>query len=145
MNAVSTADAHAAWVTAERIKRISDRLIGLGPFSVGVDGMLAWIPLAGTLYSMGAGVWLLSEASRVQASRATLARMVFYLGFRTLASLIPLEGAAVDFLFRGHLMAANALQKDIARRYGPPPAAALASAFSWPFRSATPSANGTRA
>ena len=144
MNAVSAADAHAAWVTAERIKRISDRLIGLGPFSVGVDGVLAWIPVAGTLYSLGAGVWLLSEAGRVQVSRATLARMIFYLGFRTLASVIPLEGAAVDFLFRGHLMAANALQKDIARRYGPPSAAEVASAFRWPFRPA-PTAHGARA
>jgi len=130
---IATQDAHRAWITAEKIKRVSDRLIGLGPFSVGLDGLLAWVPVAGTVYSLGAGAWLLVEAARMRASSWTLTRMTFYVGFRTLVSVVPLEGWLVDFLFRGHLFAANALQKDIARRYGEPPREAIEDARRRPF------------
>ena len=114
-------DAHRAWLAAERITRIADRLVGLGPFSIGLDGLLAPVPIAGTAFSLAAGVWLLVEAARVRASSFTLARMAAYVGFRTLASIVPLEGWLVDILFRGHMLAANALQKDIAGRFGAPP------------------------
>jgi hypothetical protein len=125
--------AHDAWIIAEKIKRVSDRLIDLGPFSIGLDGMLAWVPVVGTVYSIVAGVWLVAEGRRVQASAWTLARMVFYVGFRSASSLVPVEGWAVDVLFRGHMKAANALQADIARRYGKPPADLIDEARRRPF------------
>src|SRR5579871_6427457 len=115
---ITRQDAHQAWITAERIKRIADRLIVLGPFSVGLDGLLAAVPVAGTLFSLVAGVWLLVEAARVRAAPLTLTRMSFYVGLRTLASIVPLEGWLVDFFFRGHMFAARALQRDIAARFG---------------------------
>jgi len=142
---IAVEDAHRAWITAEKIKRASDRLIGLGPFSVGLDGLLAWVPVAGTLYSLGAGAWLLAEASRMRAAPWTIARMSLYLGFRSLASLVPLEGWIVDFLFRGHMFAANALQKDIARRFGEPPAAAIEAARRHPFSLHSPLARPAHA
>jgi hypothetical protein len=40
--------AHRAWRTAERIKQLSDRIVGVGPWGLGVDGVLAWVPVAGT-------------------------------------------------------------------------------------------------
>jgi hypothetical protein len=125
--------AHRTWLSAERIKRLADRLIGLGPFSVGLDGLLAFVPVAGTLFSLAAGAWLLLEAIRVRASPFTLARMTFYVGLRTLASIVPLEGWLVDFFFRGHMFAARALQKDIAARFGEPPREAVKAASGWPF------------
>jgi hypothetical protein len=130
---ISLEHAHRTWMIAERIKRVADRLVGLGPFSIGLDGLLAPVPFAGTAFSLGAGTWLLFEAVRVRASKLTLARMVFYVAFRTAASIVPLEGWLVDVLFRGHMMAANALQKDIARRFGAPPPAVRASAGRTPF------------
>jgi hypothetical protein len=84
--------AHRAWRVAERIKRLSDDLIPLGPWGIGLDGVLAWIPGANTLYSLGAGGLLVSE--------------------------VPIVGWAMDTLFRGHFMAARALQKDIEARFG---------------------------
>jgi Domain of unknown function (DUF4112) len=135
---ITPQDAHRTWITAEKIKRVSDRLIVLGPFSVGLDGLLAWAPVVGTLYSLAAGAWLLAEGARVRASRRTMARMTLYVGFRTVASVVPLEGWLVDFLFRGHMMAANALQKDIARRYGAPSRDAVAQARRRPFNLRTP-------
>lgn len=130
--------AHRAWLTAERIKRVADRLVGLGPLSIGLDGLLAPVPLAGTVFSLAAGAWLLAEALRARASMFTLARMALYIGFRTLASIVPLEGWLVDVLFRGHMMAARALQKDIARRFGEPPRHAILAARRRPFAALTP-------
>ena len=146
-HAITAEDAHRAWLKAEKIKRIADRLVGLGPFSIGLDGLLAPVPLAGTLFSLGAGLWLLTEGVKARASTFTLARMLFYVGFRTLASIVPLEGWLVDVLFRGHMMAARALQKDIARRFGEPSRVAVEAARRRPFAPGAPAgeAMATRA
>ena len=122
--AISNERAHRAWRNAERIKRLSDRLVGVGPFSIGLDGVLSWVPVAGTIYSIGAGLLLMIEGIAGRASIATLIRMLAYLVLNTLSSLpldvgVPVVGSLVDTLFQGHLMAANALQKDIERRHGP--------------------------
>lgn len=138
MRTVSIEDAHRAWITAEKIKRVADRLVGLGPFSIGLDGLLAVVPVAGTLFSLGAGLWLMAEGVRAGASSFTLARMAFYVGFRTVASVVPIEGWLADILFRGHMLAAGALQKDIAARFGAPPREAVAEARRRPFALRTP-------
>ncbi|MDO8902263.1 MAG: DUF4112 domain-containing protein [Phenylobacterium sp.] len=117
--AVTKEQAHYAWRAAERIKRLSDRLVGVGPIGLGLDGILAWVPVAGTVYSVGAGALLVFEGFRGGASIVTLARMTAYLAFDSATSTVPVAGWAVDTLFPGHLMAAKALQKDIEARHGP--------------------------
>ena len=111
--------AHKAWRSAERIKRLSDRLVGVGPIGIGLDGVLAWVPVAGTAYSLGAGALLISEAIAAKASKRTLAKMAAYIALDSASSIPPVIGWVVDTLFPGHLMAANALQKDIEARHGP--------------------------
>jgi len=133
MREIDAVEAHLVWLKAEQVKRIADRLVGLGPFSVGLDGLLAAVPIAGTLFSLGAGLWLMALGLKARASWYTLARMGFYVGFRTLASIVPLEGWLVDFLFRGHMHAANALQKDLGRRFGAPAADAVRDVRRRPF------------
>jgi hypothetical protein len=112
--------AHQAWRHAETIKRLSDRLIGIGPFGLGLDGVLAWVPGVGPIYSMGAGGLLLFQAMQAGASAATLARMLAYVAMDTATDAVPVAGWAFDTLFPGHLMAAKALQKDIESRHGLP-------------------------
>lgn len=112
--------AHQAWRHAETIKRLSDRLIGIGPFGLGLDGVLAWVPGVGPLYSVGAGGLLIYHAMAAGASMATLARMLAYVAMDTATDAVPVAGWAVDTLFPGHLMAAKALQKDIESRHGLP-------------------------
>jgi hypothetical protein len=111
--------AHRAWRVAERVKRLSDDLIPLGPFGIGLDGVLAWIPGANLLYSVGAGAILMFEGVRAGASAFTLARMGLYLAANSAMAEVPVLGWAMDTLFRGHFMAARALQKDIEARFGP--------------------------
>src|SRR5687768_7602200 len=112
--------AHVAWRRADRIRQLSDRIVGVGPWGLGIDGVLAWVPVAGTLYSVGAAGILLNEAYQAGASRKTLIRMAAYLGLDSVSSGVPLVGWALDTLFTGHAFAARALQKDIERRFGRP-------------------------
>jgi hypothetical protein len=114
--------AHRAWRTADRIKQLSDGLVGVGPFKLGIDGVLAWVPVAGTIYSVGAGALLINEAIQSGARRGTLLRMGAYLAADSVSSSVPILGWAVDTLFPGHAMAARALQRDIEKRHGPVPA-----------------------
>lgn len=111
--------AHQAWRTADRIKRLSDGLLGVGPFKLGIDGVLAWVPVAGTIYSVGAAALLLREAIEAGAGKHTIARMGAYLAADSVSSSVPILGWAVDTLFPGHAMAARALQRDIEKRHGP--------------------------
>ena len=114
--------AHRAWRNAERIKQLSDNLVRIGPWGIGLDGVLAWVPGAGTIYSLGTGGLLLYEGVQAKASAWTLARMAAYMVVNSAMSDVPIVGWAMDTLFRGQLMAANALQKDVAARFGVPEA-----------------------
>ena len=117
---MSKEQAHSAWRSADVIKRLSDRVIGLGPFGIGLDGILAWIPGANVVYGVGAGAMLMFEGLRAKASLGTLARMAMYIAADNMTDAVPLAGQLVDMIFPGHLMAANALQKDIEERHGAP-------------------------
>jgi len=115
--------AHRAWRTAHFVGRLSDNLIRIGPWGVGLDGVLAWVPGANTVYSLGAGGLLFYEGILAGASAATLIRMGLYLTANSALTEIPVLGWAADTLFRGHLMASRALKRDIERRFGPADAA----------------------
>jgi hypothetical protein len=110
--------AHRAWRNAERIKKLSDNLVKIGPWGLGLDGVLAWVPIAGTLYSVGSGALLLYEGLQAKAAPWTLTRMAGYMIVNSAMSDVPVIGWAMDTLFRAQLMAANALQKDIEARHG---------------------------
>jgi hypothetical protein len=113
----SIADIEKIWSNVEGVKKLSDRAVGIGPFGIGLDGLLTWIPVVGTAYSVGAAGWLLIQAAQARAAPATLLRMLSYLGLDTattaVGEVIPFAPDVVDLLFPGHLMAARALQKDI--------------------------------
>ena len=109
----SFADIEKIWSNVEGIKKLSDRAIGIGPFGVGLDGLLTWIPVVGTVYSVGAAGWLLTQAVRAKASPGTILQMVGYLGVDVATGEVPVAGDVVDFFFPGHLMAAKTLQKHI--------------------------------
>ncbi len=106
-------DIEKIWSNVEGVKKLSDRAVGFGPFGIGLDGLLTWIPVVGSVYSVGAAGWLLTQAVRAKATPGTIARMVGYLGVDVVTGEVPVAGDVVDFFFPGHLMAAKALQKDI--------------------------------
>jgi len=112
---------HTIWRSVNTLKRLSDRIVGIGPFGLGIDGVLAWLPGAGTIYSAGAASFLLMQALRANASGPTMLRMLAYLAADTASSTVPIIGWTFDTLFPGHLLAATALQRDIEERHGAPP------------------------
>jgi hypothetical protein len=119
MIARSEEDLHNIRLAVERIHKLSDRLIGLGPFGVGLDGILSFIPIpgVGVAYSGLAALALMVQAVRARASPGVLFHMAVILAIDTLLDvpasadllpLIPFAGVA-DTLFTGHKWAANLL------------------------------------
>jgi hypothetical protein len=113
----SIADIEKIWSNVEGVKKLSDRAVGIGPFGIGLDGLLTWVPVVGTVYSVGAAGWLLVQGIRARATPVTLLQMASFLGLDTattaVGEVIPFAPDVVDLLCPGHLMAAKALQKDI--------------------------------
>jgi hypothetical protein len=105
----------------QRVGKLSDNIVSLGPFGIGVGGVLAWIPVVGPLYSLAAGAILLLSGVRARAPLSVLVPAFGVLFVRTtgeaLADLIPppLSAApdiAID-LFRAHKWAADMMTKAI--------------------------------
>lgn len=113
----SIRDIEKIWSNVEGVRKLSDRAVGFGPFKIGMDGLLAFVPIVGTAYTVGAGGWLLIQALQAKASPATLTRMIGYLGVDSLLTaggeLVPFGADLIDVVFQGHALAAGALQKDI--------------------------------
>ena len=109
----SIRDIENIWSNVEGVKKLSDRVIGIGPFGMGLDAMLTWVPVVGTAYTVGTGGWLMLQAVRAKATPATLARMGAYMAIDTATGTVPIAGDIVDTFFPGQLMAARALQKHI--------------------------------
>ncbi|MFN3558197.1 MAG: DUF4112 domain-containing protein [Caulobacteraceae bacterium] len=112
-------DIEKIWTNVEGVKKLSDRVIGIGPFGIGMDGLLTWVPVVGTAYTLGAAGWLLVQAVKAKAAPGTLVQMLGYLGLDSVTTAVgevpflDFIPSVVDVLFPGHLMAAKALQKDI--------------------------------
>lgn len=134
MFAKTHGDVHKIRDQVEALKRLSDRVIGIGPFNIiGIDGILALLPIPAlsTAYSVLAGIFLMIQGMRAKVSPGTLVFCLIILlidsGITTVeeaTQLIPFVGpvlsllpGAVDLLFQGHLYAAHLIQKDIDRTH----------------------------
>ncbi len=106
-------DVHNNRASIERISKLSDNLIGVGPVGIGLDGMLAWIPGVGELYSIGAGAALIAEGYRARVPPVVLAQAAALVSIRTLSNVFPVFGGVFVDFFRGHRMAAKMLVKAI--------------------------------
>jgi hypothetical protein len=95
-----------AWRNAERIKRLSDNMIRVGPWAM----MGCWPRRPSRVRSTSrAAARLLREAVRPRPSAWTLTGMAAYMIVNSAMSDVPVIGWAMDTQFRGQAMAANAL------------------------------------
>ncbi len=108
----SHADLHNIRLGVDRIVRISDRIVGIGPVGIGLDGLLAAVPGLGVFYSAVAGGALIFEGIRARASVGVLIQMAAYLAVDTLLD-VPggVLNSILDTLFTGHKWSANLLFK----------------------------------
>jgi hypothetical protein len=111
----------------ERIARLSDGLIRIGPWGLGLDGILSWIPGLGELYSICAATFILAQGVRAQVPLATLLVAATLMGGRTVISALPFAGPLVADMFTLHRMSVRlivrAIDKGQERCAGATPAA----------------------
>jgi hypothetical protein len=102
------------------VGRLSDSIVRVGPFSLGVDGVLAWIPAVGELYSAAAGVFILVQGARAGAPVSVLAQAALLLGARTLGDAVPFAGPLFADMFTAHRWAADMIVAAIDKRLDVP-------------------------
>jgi hypothetical protein len=102
------------------IGRLSDNIVRLGPVSLGVDGVLSWIPAVGEAYSFGAGAFILVQGARAGVPASVLARAALILSARTLGDVVPFAGPVFADFFTAHKWAAGMIVAAIDRELGEP-------------------------
>ena len=102
------------------VGRLSDSIVRLGPFSLGIDGVLSWIPGVGEVYSLGAGAFILVQGWRAGVPLSVLASAALVLGVRTLGDIVPIAGPLFADVFTAHKWAARMVVRAIDQRLGAP-------------------------
>ena len=100
------------------VGRLSDSIVRFGPFSLGIDGVLSWFPLAGEIYSVAAGAFILVQGVRARVPLSVLALAALVLGIRTFGDAVPLAGPLFADLFTAHKWAARMVAQAIDQRLG---------------------------
>lgn len=109
------AEVARARATMKTIGDLSDNIVGIGPFGIGLDGVLAWAPFVGTAYSLGAGGLLLHQGWRARVGPARMGAAAAIMLSRTVVGLAPIVGDILVDLVRGHRIAAKILQRGVDR------------------------------
>lgn len=126
-HAQSQIEVHNIRHSIERIGKLSDSIVGVGPVGFGLEGLLEFLPGVGEVYSLGAGLMLILQGMRVYAPFTTLFSVAFLILLRTaigsldvILAIVPVLGWIVGQLgnvaaglFRAHRMAANMLIAEI--------------------------------
>jgi hypothetical protein len=102
--------------SVRRVGRLSDSLVRIGPLSLGVDGILAWVPGVGEIYSSAAAMFILVQGARAGVPVPTLAAAGALLVCRTAITTVPLAGAAAADIFTAHRWAAAMIVAAIDRQ-----------------------------
>lgn len=95
------------------VGRLSDSLVRFGPFRLGIDGVLSWIPGVGEIYSTAAAAFIIGQGLRARVPAHILLVCGAMMGSRTVVSAIPLAGPAVADLFLAHRISAKLVVKAI--------------------------------
>ena len=113
---LSVVELQAIRKRVEQVGRLSDGLVRFGVFRLGVDGILAWIPGVGELYSAAAGCFIIYQGHRAGVSLKTLLTCAGLMLGRTTIGAVPLAGALAADLFTAHRWSAKLVLKEIDAR-----------------------------
>jgi hypothetical protein len=69
---------------------------------LGLDVILDFIPVGGSVVAAAMGTWLAWEARNLGVSRGTVVKMGVNIGFDMLLGAIPIVGAIPDYFFRSN-------------------------------------------
>jgi hypothetical protein len=106
--------------SVELVGRLSDGLIRIGPWGLGIDGVLAWFPVVGEIYNVLAGGFILIQGARARVPLHILLASSALLVSRMGLDAVPLGGPLVADLFIAHKwsakLVAGAIDKKLAKR-----------------------------
>ena len=114
----SAAELRAIRDSVALVGRLSDSLVRLGPFSLGIDGVLSWVPGLGDVYSTLAGGFIIVQGARAGVSSAVLGGAAMLLGLRTVVGAVPVAGSAFADFFTAHKWAAAMVVRAIDEKLG---------------------------
>ena len=115
--------------SAERKRRARERLIALTRLmdsaidvpmlrtTVGLDALLGLVPVAGDLLSAAIGVYLITQARELGASRWLQAKMIRTLVVDAALGSVPLAGDVFVVYFRAHRRNLKLLQAELGEPY----------------------------
>ncbi len=109
-------DLEAIRASVAVVGRLSDGLVRLGPFSLGLDAVFSWIPGLGEIYSAGAAAFLLVQGFRARVPVSTLLVAAALMVGRTLITAVPVAGAVAADLLTAHKWSARLIIAAIDRR-----------------------------
>ncbi len=109
-------DLLAIRASVDRMGRLSDNIFRLGPLSVGLDGVLSWIPAVGELYSAGAAIFLIGQGLRARVDIGTLVVCGALMTSRTVITAVPLFGPLVSDVLTMHKWSAKLIVAAIDRK-----------------------------
>ena len=116
MTELSLHELQAIRARVEQVGRLSDGLVRFGVFRLGIDGILAWIPGLGELYSAAAGGFIIYQGYRVGVSLKTLLTCAGLMLGRTTIGAVPIAGAVAADLFTAHRWSAKLVLEEIDRK-----------------------------
>jgi Domain of unknown function (DUF4112) len=118
-----------------RIGKLSDGLLRLGPVRLGLDGVLAWVPGLGEIYSAAAGTYIIVQGLRAGVSLPVLGACGMLMFGRTAVSALPLVGPLAADLLTAHRWASRLVIASIDRKIARGEAVvSLIPAWNWGWR-----------
>lgn len=100
------------------VGRLSDALVRVGPWSIGLDGILSWVPGLGEVYAATAGGFILVQGARAGVSPGVLLACAGLMGVRTVGTAVPLAGPLFADVFLAHRWSARMIVSAIDRKLG---------------------------
>lgn len=89
------------WI--EHLAWLMDSSIGIGRWSIGIDGLLGLVPGFGDLAGAVVSMAIVMRAVRAGVPRVAIARMVVNIAIDALLGAVPLAGDLFDFAYKANL------------------------------------------
>lgn len=117
--------------SVERVGRLSDGLLRVGPLRLGAEAALSWIPGVGEIYGAAAAAFLIGQGLRAGVPMRTLLAAGMLMGGRTLISAVPVAGPLTADVLALHGLSARMIARAIDRQLGEANSAPDGHAWGW--------------
>ncbi|HEY1880737.1 MAG TPA: DUF4112 domain-containing protein [Caulobacteraceae bacterium] len=102
--------------SVQLVGRLTDGLLRIGPFRLGAEAALDWIPGVGEIYGSAAAIFLLVQGVRAQVPMRTLIGCAGLMFGRTLIAALPVAGPLAADALALHGLSARLIIRAIDRR-----------------------------